>query len=154
MFRVDVPLMGFNRSNNIGFLDQADVPEIRDGKGLIVVIDDEVIILRGLKVVLENWGYSVIVATSEAEAMSQLDERTYAPDLIIADYRLRLGRTGIQAIRHIRARYRNRPIPSILITGDTDPDRLQEAEASGYRLLHKPVAPPLLHSVLESYRTV
>ena len=45
-------------------------PKPRDGKGLIVVIDDEVIILRGLKVVLENWGYTVIVATSEAEAMS------------------------------------------------------------------------------------
>jgi PAS domain S-box-containing protein len=152
VFRVDVPLIGFNRSDNIGFLSQADVPETRDGKGLVVVIDDEVIILRGLKVVLENWGYTVITATSEAETMIQLERRQHGPDLIIADYRLRLGRTGIQAIRNIRAHYGNRPIPSILITGDTDPDRLQEAEASGYRLLHKPVAPPLLRSVLESYQ--
>jgi two-component system, sensor histidine kinase len=152
VFRVDVPLIGFNRSDNIGFLSQADVPETRDGKGLVVVIDDEVIILRGLKVVLENWGYTVITATSEAETMIQLEGRQHGPDLIIADYRLRLGRTGIQAIRNIRAHYGNRPIPSILITGDTDPDRLQEAEASGYRLLHKPVAPPLLRSVLESYQ--
>jgi len=153
MFRVEVPLVGFNRSNNIGFLVQADAPAARDGKGSIVVIDDEVTILRGLKVVLEGWGYAVITATSQAEAMSQLKEWSQGPDLIIADYRLRLGRTGIQAIRHIRASYGNRSIPSILITGDTDPDRLQEAEASGYRLLHKPVTPPLLQSVLESYRT-
>ena len=72
---------------------------IPDGKGLVVIIDDEVIILRGLKVVVEGWGYEVIMAASEVEAMSQLDERPHGPDLIIADYRLRLGRTGVQAIR-------------------------------------------------------
>jgi PAS domain S-box-containing protein len=154
VFRVDVPLVGFNRSNNIGFLAQSDIIDTHEGKGLILVIDDEVTILRGLKVVLESWGYVVITATSEAEAMILLEEQPYGPDLIVADYRLRLGRTGIQAIRNIRVRYGNRSIPSILITGDTDPDRLQEAEASGYRLLHKPVAPPLLRSVLESYSTV
>jgi two-component system, sensor histidine kinase len=40
-----------------------------------------------------------------------------------------------------------------LITGDTDPERLQEAEASGYRLLHKPVSSSKLKDVLEAYRT-
>jgi two-component system, sensor histidine kinase len=112
-----LPLVGFNRSNNIGFLAQGDVADTHEGKGLILVIDDEVTILRGLKMVLESCGYAVITATSEAEAIILLEEQPYGPD-------------------------------------DTDPDRLQEAESSGYRLLHKPVAPPLLRSVLESYRTV
>jgi two-component system, sensor histidine kinase len=112
-----LPLVGFNRSNNIGFLAQGDVADTHEGKGLILVIDDEVTILRGLKMVLESWGYAVITATSEAAAIILLEEQPYGP-------------------------------------GDTDPDRLQEAESSGYRLLHKPVAPPLLRSVLESYRTV
>lgn len=33
----------------------------------------------------------------------------------------------------------NDDIPGMLITGDTAPDRLKEAQASGYLLLHKPV---------------
>jgi two-component system, sensor histidine kinase len=101
---------------------------------------------------VEGWGYEVVIASSEAEAMERLAERDRSPDIIIADYRLRAGRTGPEAIRHIRAHYGNRPIPSIVITGDTAPERLREAEASGYRLLHKPVSPNQLQAVMETYR--
>ena len=103
---------------------------------------------------VEGWGYEVVIAASEGEAVERLSELDRAPDIIITDYRLRAGRTGIEAIRHIRARYGNRPIPSLLITGDTAPERLQEAEASGYRLLHKPVSSSKLKDVLEAYRTL
>ena len=41
-------------------------------------------------------------------------------------------------IERLRSEY-NEPIPAILITGDTAPSRLAEAEASGFLLLHKPV---------------
>jgi CheY-like chemotaxis protein len=41
-------------------------------------------------------------------------------------------------IKRLRSEY-NEPIPAILITGDTAPSRLAEAEASGVLLLHKPV---------------
>jgi hypothetical protein len=34
----------------------------------------------------------------------------------------------------------NATIPAMLITGDTAPDRLAEAQASGLLLLHKPVS--------------
>jgi two-component system, sensor histidine kinase len=152
VFRVDVPLIGYNRQRNIGFLKRAD-ERPADHKGLIVVIEDEVIILRGLKLVLEEWGYAVLTATGEAEALECLNDHPHGPDVIISDYRLRAGKTGTEAIRHLRARYGNRPIPSILITGDTGPERLKEAEASGYRLLHKPVSSSQLEDALNTYRT-
>jgi two-component system, sensor histidine kinase len=79
VFPVDVPLIGVNRSTNIGFLKAGETSASRDGKGVIVLIDDEVFILRGLKVILESWEYAVIAATSEAEAMKQLEERPDAP---------------------------------------------------------------------------
>jgi AmiR/NasT family two-component response regulator len=31
------------------------------------------------------------------------------------------------------------PVPAIIVTGDTSPDRIREAQASGYPLLHKPL---------------
>lgn len=40
------------------------------------------------------------------------------------------------------------PIPAFLISGDTAPERLREARASGYYLLHKPVLPITLRSVV------
>jgi CheY-like chemotaxis protein/anti-sigma regulatory factor (Ser/Thr protein kinase) len=152
MFRVDVPLIGYNTQQNIGFFSAGRGPQTDGYKGLVIIIDDEAIILRGLQVVVEGWGYEVVIAASEVEAVERLLELDRAPDIIIADYRLRAGRTGIEAIRHIRARYGNRPIPSLLITGDTAPERLQEAEASGYRLLHKPVSTTQLQAVMDSYR--
>jgi CheY-like chemotaxis protein len=60
------------------------------------------------------------------------------PRLIICDYRLREGGTGIDVIERLRSEY-NDDIPGMLITGDTAPDRLKEAQASGFLLLHKPV---------------
>ena len=41
-------------------------------------------------------------------------------------------------MRAVRDVYRD--LPAILLSGDTAPDRLQEAEAAGIALLHKPVA--------------
>jgi PAS domain S-box-containing protein len=153
MFRIEVPLMGHHATAPRG-LGPAGSPPDPGHKGTVIIIDDEAIILRGLKVVLEGWGYRVLIAAGEDEAMERLADLEQGPDIIIADYRLRAGRTGLQAIRHIRARYGNRPIPSVVITGDSAPERLREAEASGYHLMHKPVHPPKLQAVLEDYRTV
>jgi len=36
----------------------------------------------------------------------------------------------------------------MLITGDTAPDRIKEAEASGYLLLHKPVPNEVLREAI------
>ena len=45
----------------------------------------------------------------------------------------------------------NASIPAFLISGDTDPERLREARASGYHLLHKPVRPMALRAMLSQF---
>ena len=72
---------------------------------------------------------------------------TYSPDLIISDYRLGDGRTGFDVIERLRSTF-GAQIPAFLISGDTAPERLREASASGYYLLHKPVLPMTLRSVV------
>jgi len=56
---------------------------------------------------------------------------------------LREQGNGAQAISALRAAC-GVAVPALLITGDTAPERLREANASGIALLHKPVATPLL----------
>lgn len=113
----------------------------------IMVIDDEPEILRGMKGLLEQWGCRVLTAESITQAAAHLHPSTPCLAAIVADYRLRDHKTGIDAIACIRSLL-NKDIPGVLITGDTAPERLQEAYASGYRILHKPVPPARLRALL------
>ena len=69
------------------------------------------------------------------------------PDLIVSDYRLRGAENGIQVVELLRGEF-NAEIPALLVTGDTAPDRLRDAEASGLPILHKPVNPARLRTLI------
>ncbi len=113
---------------------------------LIVVVEDETIVLMGYRMLFESWGYRVVAGTSLDEAMEQLQEVDDTPSIIVADYRLKHGQTGVGAIRVIQSTYGDQ-IPAILITGDTAVDRLREAAGSGLPILHKPVNGPALQKL-------
>jgi CheY-like chemotaxis protein len=73
------------------------------------------------------------------------------PELIIADYRLRADCTGSQAIDRVRREF-GESIPAMIVTGDTDPERLREAQESGHILMNKPVPPARLRAFLRTVR--
>ena len=106
---------------------------------LIVVIDDESPIREATSNLLMHWGHRVIAVGSGDEAIERLSTCSTRPDLIICDYRLRGEENGVEVIERLRSEY-NETLPAMLITGDTAPSRLAEAEASGLLLLHKPVS--------------
>jgi signal transduction histidine kinase len=111
----------------------------------ILVIDDEESVREGMLHLLRDWGCECKAAESieEALALVQLN----VPDVIISDYRLREQRTGVEAITAVRELLGS-SVPALLITGDTAPERLREAKASGLPLLHKPVSPSKLYRKL------
>ena len=107
--------------------------------GVVVVIEDEAIVLAGYRMLFESWGYRVVAAQSVDEA-EHLIATTGTPGFILADYRLRDGKTGTEAIKHLRLRF-GRDIPGVVVTGDTTVtvDGLRTAAAEGMPILHKPV---------------
>jgi signal transduction histidine kinase/CheY-like chemotaxis protein len=113
----------------------------------VVVIDDDPLVLDAMRGVLKSWGCSVLTANSDSAALAALSGEDRVPDLIISDYRLRDARSGFEVIEHMRGVI-GADIPAFLISGDTAPERLREASASGYYLLHKPVLPMTLRSVV------
>lgn len=123
--------------------------ELPDAKGLIVVVDDDTIILLSMRAMLEEWGYEVVAAVSADEAIASLLNLGRQPAMIVADYRLREGRTGVEAIRDIYGVCGVR-VPAVVLTGDTDPARIAEVQRSGHRLIHKPVSAPMLREILTS----
>lgn len=111
----------------------------------VLVIDDDAAVRSALRQLVQTWGYHCDAAQSIEAALAIA--RQHPPDVVISDYRLRGQRTGAQAIAELRALL-GRALPAALLTGDTAPQRLQEAQASGIRLLHKPVAPTELQRQL------
>ena len=113
----------------------------------VLVIEDEPIIREGIASLLKHWQCLVLVAGSVEQALLELTDYEYSPDVILADYRLRAHATGIEAIALIRSLY-GELIPALIITGDSDPDRLKEANANAIPLMHKPFEPEQLRAFL------
>lgn len=136
VFRLQVPLGDDEQGIETDTI--ADEIVVR-GSGLIYVIDDEPAIRGAMTSLLGSWGYRLRVAASATELLEGNGGDDDAPDLIISDYRLQGDDDGIRAIRTVLTHF-GQPIPALLITGDTAPERLAEARASGYPLLHKPLS--------------
>ena len=113
----------------------------------IVVIDDEASIREGMQTLLQVWGYEVIAASSQDEAMLLLKKLNKIPDGIIADYRLQNHKTGVEAVHALYDEY-NRKIPALIVTGDIATEHLRNVNDSGFQVLHKPVAPAKLRAFL------
>ncbi|WP_246024603.1 hybrid sensor histidine kinase/response regulator [Azospirillum ramasamyi] len=113
------------------------------GRGIALVIDDDPLVREGLTLLIEDLGWRAIAADSAGHALHLLRMQPRPPDLVIADFRLEAGATGLQAIHAVEAALTEQghaaPL-SVVLTGDTAPERIVDAEASGYRILHKPIA--------------
>jgi two-component system, sensor histidine kinase len=117
---------------------------------LVVMIEDDPAVQSGLEVLLKSWGASVISFDSlqACRLWVQAAEPTMLqPDLIIADYRLESGHTGIEAIRALRGML-DKPIPAIVVTGSVLSNHEREAAEHDFHLLLKPVVPGKLRAMI------
>jgi len=111
---------------------------------LVVVIDDDALVLEATSGLLQSWGFRVVTALNFEEALRQLAAIKQRPDLIVSDYRLSRGLTGIDAIEGLRCAFE---IPALLISGDSAcPEG--DLRRSGYQLLHKPLSAEALRTAL------
>jgi signal transduction histidine kinase/CheY-like chemotaxis protein len=145
-FAIAVPLVAPADAVTVPQLE-AQPRAIAAANKLIVVIDDDPLVLDGMGSLIKSWGCGVITGGDESAALDGLSQCGAIPDAIISDYRLRNGKTGIEAIARLREAAAA-PIPAFLMSGDTDLDVVREAKASGLALLHKPVEPATLRAVL------
>lgn len=124
----------------------------------VLVIDDEEPVRLGMHELLNSWGcicHTADAASSALHCVAMLGMHEQ-PQVILADYRLREGATGGQAIRALRTylsvRGQDSHLPAIIITGDTAPERLREAQQTQAMLLHKPVSASALQQALLQLR--
>ena len=89
----------------------------------------------------------MLVAGNDDEALVGIADRDRPPALIVSDYHLSGGKTGIEVIEALR-RTLSVEIPAFLVSGDTRPELLRPARASGFHLRHKPVDPMTLRAMV------
>jgi len=145
-FSVSVPLVAARAETTEPAAPIVVPLDVSKGK-LVVVIDDDPLVLDGMSGLLRSWGCQVVTGDSESAALTGLSGHTHPPDLIVSDYHLADGQTGIEVIERLRNTF-SIPIPAFLVSGDTNSDSLHIAGDNGYPLLHKPVDPMTLRAMV------
>ncbi len=116
---------------------------------LMLVVEDEQAVREGLVVLLKAWGASVQDFDSVAALQAWLGSAAgAAPDLLLVDYRLPQGLTGLHALAAARARWPQQRLPAIVITGSTIGGHETEAAEHDFHLLIKPVLPNKLRAMI------
>ena len=115
----------------------------------IVVVEDEAAVREGLVVLLQAWGAQVQAFDTVPAVHDWLaGPQAHAPDLLLVDYRLPQGTTGIEALTALRKRWAPRALPAIVITGSSLGGHEDEAVTHDFHLLIKPVLPNKLRAMI------
>ncbi len=148
-FEVVVPLA--NGSDKAPIVrEQMDwLPAASMDGAIALCIDNDHAVLDGMSGLLSKWGVRPFVATDMETALEHLRELEVnedgVPSILVVDYHLNNGVTGVQVIRALRERSEGH-IPAIVVTADyTEPVR-QEVRELGDALLRKPIKPAALRA--------
>ena len=111
-----------------------------------LVIENEAAVRLGMMTLLDSWGASPIEAENLEQADGIIQEIGVVPDVILADYHLENGYTGMHAIRTLRAAYG--PIPAALITANRSEHLVIKTAEEDVKLFYKPLQPKMLREYL------
>lgn len=109
----------------------------------VVVVDDDPENRFATEAIFESWDCHVICGASGGEVMDGLASHLRQPDLIVVDYWLRGGQTGLDVVQQLRS-MAEVAVPAIILTGDYEAavERLGTLNAAVF--LKKPVNPQRL----------
>ena len=95
-----------------------DHPVHAGASGLVILIEDDVNVANAWGMLLEAEGYSVAMAASATEAQALISHLHETPALLISDFHLLDGSTGVEAVSAIREFF-DEHIPAFIVSGDT-----------------------------------
>lgn len=113
---------------------------------VIALVEDDADIREFTVEIMQEWGCRVFAGESGAAVLRQLDKVALRPDLLVCDFRLPDKQTALDVMREMRDYWGDLPV--LIVTGDTGAETLQAIQQSGASLLHKPIAPTRLRSVM------
>ncbi|MBY6205843.1 hybrid sensor histidine kinase/response regulator [Halomonas denitrificans] len=115
----------------------------------VLLVDNEPAMRASLEALFTDWGLDTVARGSHDEALAAA--RDSGPfDLLVLDYHLDRGRTGMDVLQALRDR--GISAPAVLVSADHAAAVRRAARAAGCALLHKPIRPLALKSLLHHLR--
>ena len=114
----------------------------------ILLVEDDIDVLKATKQLLESWGCKVKTARNKDEVMNLIDEDPYTnPDIILADNRLPGDASGIDITYLIQEKLQT-SIPCVIMTGDVERSHVQGIIDQGFPVLLKQIQPAKFRAML------
>ena len=138
-FRIHLPRHG--AAHEVGAaVDESETTPAKEplprGTGTILVVEDERLLRAGLRILLTRLGYDVLDAGSPEQALSLLEARADAIDLLLSDV-IMPGMSGPDLAHEVRERFPE--VPVLFMSGHADRTLIREGRLdSGVRFLAKP----------------
>ncbi|MCJ7590701.1 MAG: PAS domain S-box protein [Woeseiaceae bacterium] len=136
-FTVAVPIIA-DIASYVDDESAEDAELVGRGSGLIILIEDDVSVANAWGLLLEAEGYTVATAASAQEAKALIHHVTEPPVLLISDFHLLDGSTGVQTVSLIREHYQS-DIPAFIVSGDTSKVVKDSRLIDNCTLMSKPV---------------
>lgn len=106
--------------------------------GLVILIEDDVNVANAWGLLLEAEGFRVATAASATEAKALIKHLDEVPKLLISDFHLLDGSTGVETVSAIRD-YFEAGIPAFIVSGDTSKVVKDSRMLDNCTLMSKPV---------------
>ncbi len=109
----------------------------------VVLLEDDRLAREATLMWLLEYGVQVVSSADVERALIDCRARGFAPDFILADFRLGVGPNGVESILRLRAEFG--PCPAAIITGEEVPPT---SLPDNVRLLRKPLKAEQLEELL------
>lgn len=121
---------------------------MKNGKHVILYIDDDQDFLSAVRTILESNGYSMVEATSAEEGLKVFKESN--PDFIIVDLMMEEVDAGTSFVREVKALGSKAPIYMLSSVGDNLNMSTDYPSLGLSGVFQKPISPSTLLSVLKA----
>ena len=119
----------------------------------VLVIEDDKRILDSMATLLNSWGCRVETAATMEQAMSKAELISARKDfnpretLLLSDYYLNSNYNGCEVIERVQGLLGI--TPTMVVTAETDTDRLEDIRKVGHSVFRKPLKPAILRVAIQ-----
>lgn len=106
---------------------------------MILIVEDDPALRDALELLLRTEGHRTAAAANGEAAMALVADKDVRPDIVIVDYNLPRGLTGLQVMARLHERL-GHDLPALVLTGDISTERLRGIARQGYVQRSKPMS--------------
>ncbi|NLC09792.1 MAG: response regulator [Gammaproteobacteria bacterium] len=149
VFSISVPIFRGKLASNVTTTTSSNSNTAMQNLNVLCV-DNEESILIGMHSLLTRWGCSVYTARNRDECQTLL-EAGLQPDIVLIDYHLDHGETGINLMHWLQQQLDNTDLPGIVISADGRDELMKRVQEAGLDFLSKPVKPAALRALINRF---